>query len=277
MLVMTVIPAVTFAQRGIPRSNNISVGVKRVTETKLEREYQKYDAKVGFQQFVELTDFEDFDNGMTGVNYIAGYRFNNWIFAGVGTGLDFSHRVNSGVLEYVGGSVSGYLRDDDYYGSFLLSQLDENIIIEGYQSYINPVYLPLYAHVRGYYTRTRWAPYSAFSVGGIFSSKEVSPYLDISTGVDVRLSKDPNKESKHLYFALGFWYRSIIDKKDCFYLYDSNVSYTSYALYENCHDSSCPIQVNTNRYDDHLHVQVSDVFGGKKSNFGISFRVGLSF
>ena len=26
--------------------------------------------------------------GSTGINYIGGYRFNNWLFAGVGIGLD---------------------------------------------------------------------------------------------------------------------------------------------------------------------------------------------
>lgn len=80
-------------------SSTVSTTVVRKNVIYKERpEYTKYDAKVGYQQFVELGatfcfayDAEHEGKGATGVNYIGGWRFNNWFFAGAGTGLNFSH------------------------------------------------------------------------------------------------------------------------------------------------------------------------------------------
>lgn len=162
--------------------NTSTVSTTVVTRNIIYKERPKFDAKVGYQQFVELGatfcsayDEEHEGKGATGVNYIGGWRFNNWFFAGAGTGLNFSHfcyRTNG-------------------FGS------------------LNAVSVPLYLHLRGYYMNTRLAPYSSLSFGGNLCPKESVGYFDFSTGADYRLNS-----KFHLFASLGFWLRGAKEEYD---------------------------------------------------------------
>ena len=121
---MALLPFVATAQRGIPRSNHVSVSVKRVTETTVEKDYKTYNARVGFQQMAGVNiGVYEFDGFGLGISYVGGYRFNDWLFAGAG--VEFNSCID--------------------YTDF---------------------YVPIYAHLRTYFTKRIWRPYVSLSLGG---------------------------------------------------------------------------------------------------------------
>ena len=61
----------------------------------------------GFEQSVEVNIGSDADYLIVGANYTAGYRFNNYIFAGGGTGLNFWSDNGSAIIP-VYANVRGY-------------------------------------------------------------------------------------------------------------------------------------------------------------------------
>ena len=92
---------------------NKDKNVKTVSSTVIKKEviYKErklYDAKVGFQQFIELSPKFCEHHSHTGINYIGGWRFNNWIYAGIGTGLEFAHKVAKGAKAAMGKDVVSY-------------------------------------------------------------------------------------------------------------------------------------------------------------------------
>ncbi len=254
-----------FAQRGIPRTNNVSVSSTVVKKTTKQSDSQK-----GFQQSVELgtkIDFAD-DKGTTGVNYIGGYRFSNHFFAGMGVGLEFAHHV-AGFKEYVGNSTIVY-SDYNHVGNADIIQklgIPRNSIgmVSGS---LNRIAIPLYLHFKGYYMKTKWAPYSSLSLGGVLAPKENGLYTDFSMGVDAKLNA-----KFHAYFALGCYYRNTRFA----YLGESNDSkgFTySYIFYDNdCQDDACDVHSK----NAHYHFLISDLYNRMRGVFGLSLRVGVSF
>lgn len=102
LIVAMLVSVAAFAQRGIPRSNNVSVSSTVVTKKK------SIASKQGFQQSLELgtkLDLSDEYKGTTGVNYIGGYRFNSHFFAGIGVGLECAHFVATGVKNAIGSNT----------------------------------------------------------------------------------------------------------------------------------------------------------------------------
>ena len=167
ILMAVLIPAISFAQRGIPRSNNVSVSVKRVTETTVEKDYNTYNARVGFQQMAGINlgayEFEEFG---LGISYVGGYRFNDWLFAGAG--VEFNSCIDN-----------------------------------------TDFYVPIYAHLRTYFTKRIWRPYMSLSLGGSYYYEEYFDrihdfgsyggfYGDFSVGADARLTENLN-----LFMAAG--------------------------------------------------------------------------
>lgn len=256
MIVAMLFSVTVFAQRGIPRTDNVSVSSTIITKKRtvvIER---------GFQQSVELgTKFlSGIDKGTTGVNYIGGYRFNNHFYAGAGIGLEFAHRVASGVREYVGGSVLIY--SDSDYDSISDMQIRSKLGIrnssgmDGVYGSLNLVSIPLYLHLKGYYTETKWAPYSSLSLGGVLAPKENGLYVDFSTGVDVRFNDKIN-----IYFAAGVWYRKV--RNTWLDEYRRDISY--------CDGSLCGLGRS------HCHNTLSNLYCNMVNTCGLSLRVGVSF
>lgn len=80
------ISATAFAQRGIPRTDNVSVSSTIVTKTTKE-----YESKFRFQQMPEVIVGYSFDSGvLIGGTYTAGCRFSNWFFLGCGGGYSIN-------------------------------------------------------------------------------------------------------------------------------------------------------------------------------------------
>lgn len=245
---------------------NKDKNVKTVSSTVIKKEviYKErklYDAKVGFQQFVELSPKMDFweDYGHTGINYIGGWRFNNWIYAGVGTGLEFAHNFAKGAKDFIGSDIVTYKNwDDDYISS-------DDIDADNYGCF-NRVSIPLYLHLRAYYMRTKWAPYSSVSFGGRLAPKDSGVYFDFSTGVDWRINDD-----YHAYFSLGFWLSKFRENSGGNYELYTNDRYSSD---EDCGTRACPYYNSDER---HYHNKFYNLFCGKDVFGGLSFRLGISF
>lgn len=269
----------TYAQRGIPRTDQVSVSSTIVTKTKTRRVLKKYDAEKGFQHMVEAGtkfDLSGEDKGRTGVNYIFGYRFNNWFLAGIGAGIEYSHHTNSEIKEYIGKNATTYTKYR--YGGVYSSEICNALGIkeaDEYSQSLSRIAVPLYIHMRGYYMRTRWAPYSSLSAGGIFAPKENGAYLDFSTGVDFRMHKDAAKtNSPHLYMSIGFWLRGgVVESR---YSHNDFVK-TSFDRYEDCGDENCPIKIQTDNYYGHYHYECTNLWPYKCACYGVSARIGFSF
>ena len=97
-------------------------------------------------------------------NYIGGYRFNHYFYAGIGTGLDFAASYNFRPL-----AVPGYdiVADSRYY--------EKGDGIDNIRAYfsilpVQKVSIPLYVHLRSYFMKTKWSPFLAFSAGVRFSA-----------------------------------------------------------------------------------------------------------
>ncbi len=103
-------------------------------------------------QFVQLPNF----------NYIFGYRFNNLLYLGIGTGFN-------------------YTIDDSYYNFYS----DRSSLVNGEECNlgIRSAFIPLFLHARAYFTRSRWQPFVALSTGtnialesGFFKVKQNDVY-----------------------------------------------------------------------------------------------------
>lgn len=252
---------------------NKDKNVKTVSSTVIKKEviYKErklYDAKVGFQQFIELSP-KFGDHAHTGINYIGGWRFNNWIYAGIGTGLEFAHEVAKGAKAAMGKDVVKYML---YYYDDYSYFTEDDVEIETYRGSFNSVSIPLYLHCRAYYMRTRWAPYSSVSFGGRLASKDCGLYFDFSTGVDWRINKD-----YHAYCSLGFCWAK--------FRFASGGNYerknaTHYNEDETCSSSDCPYRdrkYTNGDYYDHYHTTFYNIFRNKEGHAGLSFRIGISF
>ena len=265
-LVIMALLLVSFASEAqvVIRSNK-ERNVNTVSSTVVKKEviYKErrlYDARRGFQQFVELSPKVDIltaDRAHTGINYIGGWRFNNWLFVGAGTGLEFAHDVAHGGKQYIGKTFVWY---DDQLSSLLSDHLDVN-------GSVNLVSIPLYAHIRTYYMRTAWAPYSSVSLGGRMAPKDSGIYFDFSTGVDYRVN-----EKLHAYFSIGFWLSKFRRATASYNRHGDGRE--SYEEYENCGSMMCPYR-GQERY--HYHYTIYDMFNRREISGGMSFRLGVSF
>ena len=91
-------------------------------------------------------------------NYIGGYRFNHHLFVGVGTGLDFGAGYN----------FKPYVVEDN--SPIYRAPTEGDGYAEHYTLPIQKLSIPLYAHFKVYFMKTRLAPFLAFSGGVRFSA-----------------------------------------------------------------------------------------------------------
>lgn len=271
LIFITALLAVSFTSDAqVVIRTNKDKNVKTVSSTVIKKEviYKErklYDAKVGLQQFIELSPkFATYSH--TGINYIRGWRFNNWIYAGIGTGLEFAHKVSKGAKAAMGKDVVRYTPYDVSHFS------EDDVEIEMNGGGFNRVSIPLYLHCRAYYMRTRWAPYSSVSFGGRLAPKDCGLYFDFSTGVDWRINED-----YHAYCSLGFWWSKFrIASGDNY----ERKKATYYDEDETCSSSDCPYRdrkYSYGGYYDHYHITHYNIFHNKEGRGGVSFRIGVSF
>ena len=169
---------------------------KKKKEKKPKKETEP--VKPGFQHSLVAafnTEFDDCFRG--GLDYIAGYRFNRWLYAGVGLGLSFED-------------------GDDYY----------------YYKYddLRPEFtVPLYLHAKAYVNlaNKRYAPFFALSTGvNIATDLEVRDeyynptylFIEPAVGLSYRLTSKINT-----YLQLGMNLHGLSDMYDTYPEFDMSI------------------------------------------------------
>lgn len=145
----------------------------------------------GYNQFVDLSYSYCSVTDFLGVNYIGGYRFNPYIFLGLGTGVNFS-----------------------------LATPDKSKL---YLPFCRPttVNVPIYIHFKANFTKFNWSPYASMSIGGRVSKEVHQTYGDfyinynqsglfgdITLGVDRKVT-----EKLSLYLGVGYKIESFLYAK----------------------------------------------------------------
>lgn len=131
----------------------------------------------GYESMAEVspTLSIDSDSFYLDLNYIGGYRFNNTLFLGVGTGVNFNIPIGSSDLEYM-----------------------------------NKICVPLYAHARVYILKGRLSPFVSLSLGARLSTKrsfapEYEKYSTNNFLINPRIGVNYRFTPKQsVYLSLGY-------------------------------------------------------------------------
>ena len=124
--------------------------VRKLTYHKKEKKPKKTKKELlpvakGIQQSVNVSfNYIDEENYGGAIDYIVGYRFNNYFFAGAGVGLSYDD-----------------CGEDNY--------LQSSICFSNY-GLTNIISIPLYTHLRAYLGKKRFQPFVALSTGAIFGA-----------------------------------------------------------------------------------------------------------
>lgn len=207
------------AQQDERYSQGVFTQTTTVTRTKIERpkrekpERPKYDAKRGFQQQVSFggwwTDsYNGPDYSALRFSYIGGRRFNDYFFAGVGAGLDIG--VSNTYKPTAEADRRGYYEVETAGGwhkdwGYLPMQ---------------SIAIPLFVNFKGYFTKTKVAPYLSFSAGarlstgkkleiynesGNYDGKQrygaFKPFFEVAAGINYRKTADRNYTFQFGYYT----------------------------------------------------------------------------
>ena len=168
----------------------------------------RYEAKRGFQQQASFgwwwTDsYPGRNYSALRFSYIGGRRFNDYFFAGVGAGLDIGvSNTYKPTVKVIGVYIV------EWAGSY------RDLVDLPMQS----IAIPLFVNFKGYFTKTKAAPYLSFSAGARLSTgkKLVSyngngvgiqrygafkPFFEVAAGVNYRKSADRNYTFQFGYYT----------------------------------------------------------------------------
>ena len=173
----------------------------------------RYDAKRGFQQQVSFGWWWTYSyNAYSALrfSYIGGKRFNDYFFAGVGAGLDI-------------GVSNTYkpIAKEDRWGQYEINTEDR----PEHDLPMQSIAIPLFVNLKGYFTKTKVAPYLSFSAGARLSTGKkleiyneygnyygkqrygaFKPFFEVAAGVNYRKSADRNYT-----FQFGYYTHNIKD------------------------------------------------------------------
>lgn len=151
------------------------------------RELQQLHGK-GYHQFVDLSYSYCRVTDFLGINYIGGYRFNPYIFLGLGTGVNFAL----------------FTPDTSKLNPISCKPTTVNV--------------PIYIHFKANFTKSNWSPYLSVSVGGRISKsiyQEIENKLirynqsgfwgDVALGVDRKIT-----DKLSLYLGIGYKMESFL-------------------------------------------------------------------
>ena len=188
---------------------------KRVTSDgsylviKMFKGREVYPAKRGFQQQASFgwwwTD-SYYAYSALRFSYIGGRRFNDYFFAGIGAGLDIG--------------VSNTFKPKAYHH---VTEWSSNYKILGREYADMPmqsIAIPLFVNLKGYFTKTKAAPYLSFSAGARLSTGKkleiynrygnyddklrygaFKPFFEVAAGVSYRKSADRNYTFQFGYYT----------------------------------------------------------------------------
>lgn len=192
------------------------------TKTKVKKERKIFPPVTpGYEQSVEATwgisdfDYNDRYENQFGIEYIGGYRFNNYFYAGIGVGLCFNTATDAPILCDF---------SDRYSVDYRLCYVYENTFK-----------VPLYLYARVYMTKTRCQPFFALSIGGQISGRRT---IENKTDFEDLDNKSYSSSSFFINPQLGVNYR--ITEKYSLYLTAGLMARTVPAPY----NSDCDAYVN---------------------------------
>lgn len=150
----------------------------------------------GHNSLVEASVMLGIDNNFSnyGVNYVYGYKFNNYIYWGVGAGINI----------YFSGVQNNFVNYDAHqYGDHVLNP--------------NNISIPVYTYFRSNFVNRRCSPFFALAAGIDFSPRPTinigvvdvkyctsTPYINPQLGVNFRIT---TKQS--IYFSTGMLLKAI--------------------------------------------------------------------
>ncbi|MBQ2783642.1 MAG: hypothetical protein IJE99_01430 [Alistipes sp.] len=177
----------------------------------------RYDAKRGFQQQVSFgwwwtESWEGPNYSALRFSYIGGRRFNDYFFAGVGAGLDIGV---SNTYKPIAKESVDYWGDSCYYVEDAYGWYDHSTELP-----MQSIAIPLFVNLKGYFTKTKVAPYLSFSAGarlstgkkleiynesGNYDGKQrygaFKPFFEVAAGVNYRKSADRNYTFQFGYYT----------------------------------------------------------------------------
>jgi hypothetical protein len=148
----------------------------------------------GLQHHVDARSEVTIETFIVGLDYTAGYRFNNYIFAGLGIG--YHHDIYFGGYKTahesefspIKGKTNKYKRTEE--GRSMVYRLDRP-----------KSHIPVYANARFYLMRTRLAPYVGISAGIDLSMVHILPYGNLTFG-----GRHVTKRNREWIFGFSFSY-----------------------------------------------------------------------
>lgn len=181
-------------------ANNIIVEEKPLRNA--EKPLKAFEGRtIGYEQYLDLSGIAG-SSFFAGINYIGGYRFNQRLFLGIGTGLDLSLEKNSALVYEGDYELSGNRLQSCYYSSYMKPSL---------------INIPIYANLRTNFSKKRLSPYLSVSLGyrlslpyetnlNIYSDNPVFPYQINASGALFAASFGMSKalsDGKSLYWGIG--------------------------------------------------------------------------
>lgn len=180
-----------------------------------------------------------------GVNYIGGYKLNQHLFLGIGTGVDFG----------LGSPVSVvYSTGNDY----ACGSSEHN---HSYYAEIGslPISVPLYVDFRVNLSKKKWSTFVGASVGYRFSSTEVN-FNEYNINKEVKV----NGSCPILSVAFGV-NRAINDRCALFLSIgvERTIEYRAYELSTSCN--------SVNEYVNEFSISDTEYWQAPTLSFGVSF------
>lgn len=210
--------SVAEAQQDERYSQGVFTQTTTVTRTKIERpkrekpDTPKYEAMRGFQQQAYMGWWLTMNRSHSALrfSYIGGMRFNDYFFAGIGAGLDIgvshTYKPKARAINY--GDYGVY--EGMYGGSAILNEIMP----------MQSIAIPLFVNLKGYFTKTRVAPYLSFSAGARLSTGKklmiydeygnyedqlrygaFKPFFEVAAGINYRKSVDRNYTFQFGYYT----------------------------------------------------------------------------
>lgn len=241
------------------RTKNVEVqrNTYNVFDIKMLRKPRRYAIRHGLQQEIVLNydwiEYEDddynryhsydFNSGL--VDYVIGWRFNDWVFLGAGTGL---HIYN------------GYAFDEDMHRYFRYNNYEyvgsDRPYWEGFEKTL--VEMPLYAQLKVYFMNTRWKPFLMTSLGGrigLSSYGDSGILFNIGPGVEFCIN---DRYALNLVLGYSMAGHHIAHRGDYMYFYSTR----------DC-DKYCPYK---GEYHYHYNIE-----GENALAHGLTLRLGFVF
>lgn len=144
------------------RSTNVIKTKKKLNEAPIKKGYQS-EFSIAYSFF----DYGKDAGSMFNFNYIGGYRFNHYVYLGVGTGVDLSTYNN-------GNPVICWNKNHGFFERYEMRDTPKGDYVQSYTALpLQRMAVPLYLHLRIYFMKTKFAPFLALSGGVRISTPKI--------------------------------------------------------------------------------------------------------